>query len=1268
MTVYDKIQRYNQDSMRGALNYSNGKRHASGGEDYRVRWFTELGIVKFDVPFHRHLDGKDHTHFFIDIDVKLNKQLELRYSKYLEKLRLFKLAAALEYFGSWKGNFPQHEFFWKIGATGLHAIQVLNKKVDRKSFIPLITDYLFPKCEQYELVDDRLVDKSTFKAMHRCTPKCNGWYFAYESTKMGYKINKTNWKRKYRFKGINVTFNIDMNFFFDETRLARWIYSPVFKIPQRTFYSIPIQEWNIEWIANHSTLEKLESITSPFTLPTFTFGGLVNLSEVVDEKEWLGKAAKQLGKPRNGVEYDFPVRLYEVEQKKTLPYELYKTIWKMTKEFTKRGVSPCIRAHYEKAKNESGAHWSRMIIVRYLMSERGSAYNVHEVANWIRFELNTDRHNLPENRGKLVTYLKVTVGNPDAPHQVAGCKVMQDAGGKFFVCDEVMEKNCGRPHPLNSKALVIGKNTDFFLDIAVENGNKSEVKEPQALISPEADQVQNPEPQQQDEWSNIVQLTDDVINQGGDKVLWKTTRAGVTTSMIHSAKKLNKKILAVVPTNRIAAETFTNAIHMIHEKTGEIINGAILASNDRSCLKLNFLRLDLSKKKRLEEDWGDERLRWDDLIFHTKPDCISCRYYNSTIPLPIIKSDNKVYPLFRSEISSYTNRSGRCAYQTFRRSVNEFDVVFLTYAKIQSLYMTESPDGQEFLDNLINHFDILFLDEISTLAQTSPLSLPLIESGSPIINLASPMQTDFFRQLRGEVQLLQQVNQNVVVNDVIQYMQSFIGRFEGLKLRDWTEQNVSEHQNYDIIQDASADIQFRHPLEYIERENLKSHFGRYHVVLENYTKATNKILSGIEKVLLLLTHDEFIGYNLPDNSQYVKYTFVTEPNIREIRGFVQQFRSNSVSKQILVTDACLPEANISDLLQIQFDDYVIGDPRNTNMKQLIISDSRTQNVVRFLKGMKCRQNHCQFWDAYKRDCNLTLSYHYSRKKADGTKETIHVVEKALKGEDYSKRDQFLFLRDMKRFLQVFGAENIFLVLPNKRIRNWFNKNRFRMGQTKGLMVSYFRSDLTVGVECDRRIMITMGTALPPNHSYLWLAHYYHKLGLLNHYSLLELSAKLQQNSMRSAFWQTIGRAKDPAAKERSFVIAWGQGNENLLNAFNFHAVMSDSLPQFRTINTKVDASDITTAIAAYWKRYGVILNENFIKMMRYVMQPKMIGKELRMRNLKRLYHITDEDEQLLLNFCRKYNNNIRRMFHIEVKLKRWGSRMVATFCYNPKIE
>lgn len=97
-----------------------------------------------------------------------------------------------------------------------------------------------------------------------------------------------------------------------------------------------------------------------------------------------------------------------------------------------------------------------------------------------------------------------------------------------------------------------------------------------------------------------------------------------------------------------------------------------------------------------------------------------------------------------------------------------------------------------------------------------------------------------------------------------------------------------------------------------------------------------------------------------------------------------------------------------------------------------------------------------------------------------------------------------------------------------------------------LDIHWFRGDRTVGTASSHRIMVTVCDPSSPKGSLDWLANYYHSIGYLNPETnecfgldLEDLGTTLRRMEIKSTYYQTISRVKDPDAEVHSVVLSWG---------------------------------------------------------------------------------------------------------------------------------
>lgn len=1214
--------------MIGALNYKNNHRSLSGKEEFRTKWFEDINALNWSTPFFRHVDGQDHTHFFIDIDVRLvSKAVKKQYQFYPDRLRALKLEAVIEYFRKWQLDYGGHKFLWKVSGTGLHAIQRIDRKIDRRRLIPVVL-HLFPPAKR---IRSKLTLSAPKNDIHvkplsagertiylRPTLKDDGWCLDYDEKEKNYI--KRNWVRLWEYKGVVFKFILDLNFFYNATRIVRWTYSPYFNIPGRIYYSTPITTWDVEKVLEESVYEGLK--INKYLIPEFSFRQMIDWEDTVDDELWIQRRAR--GTKTSGIVVTpYQIHLHDVED--ILPVSYEHKLDEMSDSFIQGvgRVPPCMEAHYRRSLTKGvGGHWSRFLTGRYL---RAFGYSIEDIANWYRFRINDEDDNLPENRGALLNYLPHVLGPEDEPHRMPSCSIIQDPSHEYFVCDEEMQNECGRRHPLSKRP------------------RKEEIK---PIAEVDRPSQFTGERERKTYWTAIKNLIRNAFTLDDNLVVWKATRAGVTTTMIRIASEMGKKMLVVVPTNRIGEVTFPDAMKIVKEDTDEVVNGAILASNRKGCLLLNFVERGLIEMKKRSPDWGDPTIAWTRLRYHSRPDCSTCSHNQAIVSVPILDKEGNPQPLNKSHILDYDRRTGYCAYITFREHIEEFDVIFVTYAKLYSLMVSGSTDSEDLRDDLFGYFDIVLLDEVSTFANRSPIDLTVLKHPNLLERLDETAKVDLFAQIRHEVDLLSNYTTSRTAHEMIGWCNRFIANFEYLKLKQWKRDNPTLM----VVQERDeTDMEvLSHPLSYYERNQLRADFNKVHGVLDNYTRNENRILGTMEDILLLMTEESWIVVNTPSPTRALELRFVSAPKTAEVKAFIRRFGGSRNNKHVFATDACMPEVNLSEFFNLNFKDFVVGDPRKTNKNQLIIADTRQIGVIRFSISMKCVDSKCSYWQ--NDECTLNHKF-IGRDPTDD----YNIKERVLKAhyKERCYRYQIEFLKECSAIVRMYSPENVIVVLPNRDIYYWFIE-RIKWGAVpKGIDVTYYRSDKTLGVPCDRRIMICLSMPFTPNGSHLWLAHYYRQDNLLMDIPMWDLAAKLRLNSCKQAFWQTIGRAKSPVGKTRSVVIAWGISEKGMSTLFDFNEdYMKDSLPFIFYPPKRGHDERTNYIIGRFWRTYGAVPDPALLRLSQLVQSLVWMGRWIKHSEIKRFGGLEQTDIERLATY---YDEEMFGHLGVEVKVGRWGA-------------
>ncbi len=1115
---FEQIHDVSRDMLSNANDYANASRHSDrhGTSEQIGKWFQDVRVLNYARPFFRTIEGYDNTYFVLDIDVSIpnEKHIEKYYTE--DELRQIKIKASAQYFEEWLNNKEGLDFFKYISGKGLYLIQKYEKAVPKEAFLPIVwngKEGLFTPC-----TGNHKKPKLT----------CDGWHL-YDGELV----------RQIMYDHIEITLKIDLRMMNGiGGRLFRVPYSPYYKL-DGIYHCVPVLfrkdgSWDIDATIENCYLHQMK--VEPYTIPIFQFESKL---------EELGSLEQSI-KRRNIRTASFIYKINVPEPDEELNLIQLQMIDEMELMVTGEVdvTPPCMkRSFLRDPENPVDRHFGRVNLLRYL-AVKGN-YTPSEIGTFIRFKVNDEEDNKSKNKHTLHQQVPYWYGDPKNPDLPPSCDKMQDPKNRFFACGEAEKSICSRTYCLSSQKRKI-KKKKFKITRKTDEKKKTDVKAQNNSFAPMGREIRKI-------------LKDNNHNYE----LIKTTRAGVTTSLIKESVQMGKKLLVITPTNAIGEKTGSEAFWLMKVQHQMDIKGAVFSSNKKGCLKLKFRKKDLREKKTQEPNWGESGLAYEKLSFHFKPSCItetdSCKFLNDTFTLPHLDKAGIPLPIIESEVHKYQANnlrwsSGKCSYQSIIQQISELDVLFITYDKLRALSLSEDA---VVISELIDIFDIVFLDEISQFAQKNSDSVPLYQLDD------EEEEFELIDKLDIELAILQLDKHNKTVQKLVEIIEDFRDEYKN-KLLVWESKNK-------FTKDAFIE-KFDNPLSLSNRNYIEEFFSALYGVVAQFAEQYNIHLKYVEKILILLTSESWWVQNIPTNERIIDCNIISAPVVDFARSFVNSF-DRYKKKQVIVTDATMPMIKMSQLFGVDFKRYVIGDPRNTNDYQLIITDNKLVYPFRLFMGGK---------DNY----------------LDSLVEMIQTA---------SVRH---------------GAHNIMLVLPNSRKIYRYIKYLQSDGRISDkLDLTYYRSDKTVGVASDKRIMIAVCAPYPPTGSYLWLASYYHEIGLYSEVPIMRLSKQLEEMNAHQTFYQTIGRAKAPDNAERSIVYAWGIDRKVLSRIIQMDTDVP--IPHITSLRYKNSKAEILSHIAELWLQYHVIVNTSVIRLVNYLKKnPK---QKYSISMLKRILRLNDKD-------------------------------------------
>ncbi len=292
--------------------------------------------------------------------------------------------------------------------------------------------------------------------------------------------------------------------------------------------------------------------------------------------------------------------------------------------------------------------------------------------------------------------------------------------------------------------------------------------------------------------------------------------------------------------------------------------------------------------------------------------------------------------------------------------------------------------------------------------------------------------------------------------------------------------------------------------------DLKLNMQIYLNLLYNYSRDTGKPSRLIYECLSLLTEVEWYASKTTSIEHSEEVRFILPPKHKEMAKWMEDYPG-----KLIITDATMPYTSLYPHFP-GLTDFEFGDPQRTAETQLLVADSVAISTPRL--------------------------FH------DENRLRIYV----------------------EQVINLHGRENIMVVLPNKSSVTIFRR---KFPEIPPKNVTYQRSNETIGVACDKRVMIVVGAPYAPSGAFDWVS-----LNLVGDFSKSE---KVWRINARNTFLQTVGRAKDPLGKVLSVVYLYG------IRESAVQSLMEDVKWTPRTIEVPSKSPPGThTSIGDYWMEKG----------------------------------------------------------------------------------
>jgi len=671
---------------------------------------------------------------------------------------------------------------------------------------------------------------------------------------------------------------------------------------------------------------------------------------------------------------------------------------------------PCLDKCYTDATTKDSIYWQRGVLVAALSR---AGFSKEDIGCLFKNHICDDED--LANVGELEKQVNFWAGRKTH----AQCKVLQDEGSEKFCCPGP----CGRASP---------------------------VQEEKRTIIPK-ERIENPI------WDTFGKLYKD----GKNYQVFKTTRAKVTTQSIIRAVADGKKILQVVPTQKITKETFAKTVRIAKEKYGVSIKGAVLTDIRTSCLKN---KLEVEHFRRFHDT---KKSAYEKLQFVQKHPCSKCKYKKEKYRF----TPNDDEPIIES---CTIDDEKKCAHISIVNNLDQFNVIVITYKKLLALinsvqsegtcrWMIEGGHAGKILDTIRN-MDIIMLDEVSHFTDTPYHEVPL-----KVIRRKTAEGFNFFDELQKQIQYIFDWEMaKIKAGEQTQCFADQITLDSGKALEELKKLTKEMKGNVTV---------YKRNITEDERAKLIEVFYAEHTRIIEIAKKDDEALNFVIDMLVLLPEVEWIITSTPDATKKVNISVLIAPKVKDTLDF---FRS--VTTQIIATDGTMPLVDLSALMGIPFEKINIGDPEKTSELCRVVADVENIRAPEMMNNKKRLQKWLQWANT------------------------------------------------------LFG-DKLIIATTNIEIYERVKKEIDDLGIKVEIM--YHRSGESIGVECDKRVMLNLCAPYTPRNTQHWLKVIYDKQ--LEGYTVEDI---WEYEKIKTDF-QTMSRVKDPHAKEKSVVICYGQDGSTL---------------------------------------------------------------------------------------------------------------------------
>ena len=574
-------------------------------------------------------------------------------------------------------------------------------------------------------------------------------------------------------------------------------------------------------------------------------------------------------------------------------------------------------------------------------------------------------------------------------------------------------------------------------------------------------------------WTEARQILNKLIVNGEDskEYIIKTTRSGTTTNVILETINSNKKLFMIAPTIRICDITVQDALDL----TDKDVVLFRFGSNKDLCIRL-------AERIEATPSLGE-------FPFLLKENCRGCMY-NQHIPC----AKHEIYSEKCVDCREIHKNREKCNWRIAVEDIQDYDIVYITIAKMYALTQTTDPEGLRILDKIYDNTDVIFLDEISNILDVGSGSIIFKEKADEIYRKIAG-ERNFLAQFVYEYEKLHEFMNNRLTKQQKKIWYSLRDFVDAIERIHTTWHKLDRNDEFFKLNSPLTRVLRKIDAHYVEKKKRGSGdidwLSIYKQLIE-YTEETDFIPKAIIDLLIIAKFKQiYIQYTAPLRYEFRMEVIPAKP-IKEFIDFLNRVSENC---QFFTTDATEPPIDVNRMFP-NLNMLEINDPMGTAKLQTVYPDLRTVNISK-MKSLR------------------------------------------------------FYLEDVVKFIKAHTNPNTMIITQNITTSMVLRQVLDKKLHYKHL--TYFRSSLTIGTPSSCRNIITIGSPYPPKNSHKWLADLFIKQKLVDEdkFDIESLTSHLEYYNAKSCFFQAISRGKDPKGITPSTVYCYGLNKYQIIHLLNF---------------------------------------------------------------------------------------------------------------------